>query len=278
MKKDDHVEFTGLLPKELQGKKVKKPIYGTVVKVNGSRITVKPRYKRFNVVVAMADLTEVGYDKFHKSRTVKKKPANPTISKKAPVNKKVTVKGKGPIKVVTKPGTMKAEVEKKIKKGDEATTTKPKRKPAVLKKPAPKNEGVVKAVAKAKYPEADAESKPKYIVGIDPASDDAKPVAFKIDKDNIEQVPLDDVKKPVDVVVESEEKPFPLNEDSLKNFKETEEKKPYDWNQEKPVNETPDAKPTVTYDEEVTTGKGAVIWTVVIILLGLAVTAYFTLR
>jgi hypothetical protein len=272
MKKDDHVEFTGLLPKELQGKNVKKPIYGTVLKVKGSRITVKPRYKRFNVVVAMADLTEVDYEKFHKSRKAKKKPA----AKKTPT-KKVTVKGDGPVKVVTKPGTMKAEVEKKIQKGDKATATKPKRKPAVLKKSAPKNEGIVKAVAKAKYPDAEAESKPKYIVGIDPATDDAKPVAFKIDKDNIEQVPLDDVKKPVEIVAEGEPK-FPLNEESLKDFEKKEPKKPYDWVQEEPVNETPDAKPTVTYEEEATTGKEAIVWTVIVVLVGLAVTAYFTLR
>lgn len=67
MKKNDHVEFTGKIPAELS--KAAKPIYGTIEKIIGkTKAEVKPRYKRFTVVVPIEDLTEIPYEKFHKKQ------------------------------------------------------------------------------------------------------------------------------------------------------------------------------------------------------------------
>lgn len=107
MKAGTYVQFTGILPVELQKIK-KRPIYGTVVKKIGAhKVEVKPRYKRFTVVVKLVDLTEVAYEAFHKKQThPKKKTKKKKVStpKPAPVvNKepvtKVTVEGDGPVRV-----------------------------------------------------------------------------------------------------------------------------------------------------------------------------------
>jgi len=114
MKKDDNVQFTGKLPKELA--KVKGPVYGTVIRVDGLRIVVKPRYKRFEVTISKVDLTVVDYEKFHKAQKVKRKSPKKKVIAKAPakvtaavVKAAAEVKNKAPF--VSSPETI-AKVSK----------------------------------------------------------------------------------------------------------------------------------------------------------------------
>jgi hypothetical protein len=188
MKKNDHVEFTGNLPKEL--KKAKRPVYGTILKLIGrNKAEIKPRYKRFTVSVALTDLTKVKDEKFTKKRTKKKVIAkNPTL------------------KVV------------------------------------PKNEGVVKAVAKAKYPEP---------------------------KDEVKVTVQDAEKKVAEVC---DKIPFQFNEESLKNFEKKEDEKPFNWVKDDPINTK---TPVDLYDDEVPNGKGAIVLPMIIIVVVLILVSYF---
>jgi len=96
MKKNDHVQFTGKLPKEL--KKTKAPIYGTIVKLIGkNKAEVKPRYKRFTVSILLTDLTKITDKVFTKPQ------------KKSP--KKIVAKA--PIKITAAVVKAAAEVENK---------------------------------------------------------------------------------------------------------------------------------------------------------------------
>lgn len=143
MKTDNYVEFTGLMPKELQ--KAKKPIYGRITKISksGSLITVKPRNRTYEVTVDEADLTEVPYEKFHKKHTGKRKPTIKKGDRKTSVPRskvaeavkkaaaakpvrEVVVKGEGPVKVVSK--DFPKIVEEKIAKA-EAKADQPEKKP-----------------------------------------------------------------------------------------------------------------------------------------------------
>jgi hypothetical protein len=81
MKKNDHVQFTGKVPTKL--KKLKGPIYGTVIKVTKQEVTVKPRYRRFEVVIAKSELTKIKDDVFTKKQ--KYPNGKPAPKKKAPV-------------------------------------------------------------------------------------------------------------------------------------------------------------------------------------------------
>ncbi len=156
MKVGTYVEFTGILPLELQKikrskKDANKKFKGTVVKKIGkTKAEVKPKYRRFTVVVRIADITQIKESAFSKKRKspskkavskkttskittkpkleskpklVKKKP----VIKKKPAIKKVEVKGDGPVKVVPKPNASKMfkdEVSKKIE-SDEKKAEKP---------------------------------------------------------------------------------------------------------------------------------------------------------
>ena len=102
MKKNDHVQFTGKLPKELS--KVKTPVYGTVVKLIGkTKAEIKPRYKRFTVEVLIMDLTKITDSAFTKKRA-KKKVAKKIIAepKVKAVNKMRPVKKEGIVKAIDK--------------------------------------------------------------------------------------------------------------------------------------------------------------------------------
>jgi hypothetical protein len=102
MKKNDYVQFTGKLPKELKG--IKLPIFGKVEKKIGKfKVVVKPRYKRFEVSVAIIDLTEVDYDTYRGKALAKPKAKN-TMKKVVPacVTKKDIKKNSGVTKVVKK--------------------------------------------------------------------------------------------------------------------------------------------------------------------------------
>jgi len=122
MKANDHVEIIGSLPKELS--KVKKPVYGTVTKVTGDKVRVKPRYKRFELEFEIASLKIVDYDKFNKAQkkksksVVKKVPKNPGISK-------VVAEAKEPTKkIIVKSTYSKAVVEEMTAKKEKETEVK----------------------------------------------------------------------------------------------------------------------------------------------------------
>jgi len=90
MKKNAYVQFTGKLPKELKGMKL--PIFGKVEKKVGKlKVIVKPRYKRFEVSVAITELTEVDYDTYQgkakKTAPVKPAAKKPVAKKTPPVKK-----------------------------------------------------------------------------------------------------------------------------------------------------------------------------------------------
>jgi len=103
MSKDEYVEFTGILPKELQ--KARKPIYGKIIKRSSSLITVKPRYKSYEVIVDKADLTIIDYDMFHKKHSKKRKAVK--------VKKKVVAKVTKVVKPKKNEGVVKAVSEAK---------------------------------------------------------------------------------------------------------------------------------------------------------------------
>lgn len=103
MSKREYVEFTGILPKELIG--AKKPLYGRVVKKSKSGLlTIKPKYRDYEVTVDKADVTEITKDKFSKKHKKKKSstPKKPVVVKK-PAAKKPKVEK------VTKPTTVKVK-------------------------------------------------------------------------------------------------------------------------------------------------------------------------
>jgi hypothetical protein len=185
MKKNDHVEFSGKLPKELKNVK-KKPIYGTIVKLIGkTKAEVKPRYKRFTVSVALTELTKVTEEQF----TVKQK--NPEGKPKA-VAKKPAVKKSTP-----KKSTPKCETPAKLK------------------------EAVVKAKAEVieKKP-AVSTSKPKYIGGVDPAIPEAEPVIMKVHENGtMENVTPKDVPgdAPVKLYAEKNDSLIKEKEDPILN-------------------------------------------------------------
>lgn len=144
MSKPKYVEFTGILPKQLQG--AKKPLYGTVVKKSKTGLlTIKPKYRDYEVTVDKADVKTIPESKFHKKHKKKK----PSTTKK-PLAKKTVVKKED------KP-TPKAPVKKVVAKVDKPCDTK--------KELKPKNERIYKAVetAKAEVP------KPKEPFVTDPA-------------------------------------------------------------------------------------------------------------
>ena len=72
MKKNDNVEFIGHLPKKISN--LEKPVYGTIVNTIGKdKAIVKPRYKRYTVVVKLSELNKIPYDVFNKKQQVTKK-------------------------------------------------------------------------------------------------------------------------------------------------------------------------------------------------------------
>ena len=217
MKKNDHVEFSGTLPKELKNVK-KKPIYGTIVKLIGkTKAEVKPRYKRFTVAVALVDLTEVTEEQF----TVKQ--TNPT-GQPVPVAKKPVVKKSKP----------KCDTPAKIKEAVKEA----------------------KAVVKEKKP-AISTSKPT-------------PVAEK----------LMETPQPILVPKIPVDKPVPLTGACLDDMPKKEESRGSDWDVEKPVNKTPEVKPTYNPDREEylddqERGNGVVIGVWALLVSAAAICAYY---
>ena len=211
MKKNNYVEFTGLLPKELQG--VKTPIFGQVEKKMGkTKVVVKPRYKRFEVVVNVADLTVVSHEAYQGKK--KKK----TVAKKTPLK---------PLKATNE------------------------MKPCETKKDLKPNAGIKKVVAKAK--------------------EEVNKPSFKTDSAEKLTVP----KMPEEL---------PLNSPVMDKFakKEEEDVKPYNWVQDDPINKqadelkTPYQKDMEEYlDDQETSRGGAVVWGVVVIIVAVAIGAYF---
>jgi hypothetical protein len=119
MKKNTYVQFTGKLPKELKGMKL--PIFGKVEKKVGKlKVIVKPRYKRFEVSVAITELTEVDYDTYQgKAKKTAPKPTakKPVAKKTTPVKKEkkadIPTSPETPLKVVPKEEAPKAVNEMK---------------------------------------------------------------------------------------------------------------------------------------------------------------------
>jgi hypothetical protein len=63
MKKHDHVEFVRRLPKKISN--LEQPVYGVIVNLIGKdKAIVKPRYKRFTVIVSLNSLVKVSPDVF----------------------------------------------------------------------------------------------------------------------------------------------------------------------------------------------------------------------
>ncbi len=66
MKKNDYVEFRRVPTKLADSPK---PIYGTIkTMLSKDKAIVKPRYKRFTIVVKLSDLSVVSYDDFNKKQ------------------------------------------------------------------------------------------------------------------------------------------------------------------------------------------------------------------
>ena len=194
MKAGIHVQFTGILPVELQ--KIKKKskdkdiqFVGTVVKKIGTtKLEVKPRYKRFTVVVKIADVTQIKESAF-------------LIKQKFPDGK-------------SKPAAKKPAVKKSKPKCDT---------------PAKITEAVKEAKAEVK------EKEPAVSIS-EPESNPAEKLMETPQPTPVPKIPVD--------------KPFPLNGACLDDMPKKKEEKPYNWVEGKPVNETPDAKPTYNTDME----------------------------
>jgi len=109
MKKNDYVQFVGILPKELQG--VKGPIFGKVEKLIGkTKLIVKPRYRHFEVTVNIADVTVVTKKQYQGKaaktslKKIHPKPKKEIVKKPVPAcaTKKDIKKNSGVTKVVKK--------------------------------------------------------------------------------------------------------------------------------------------------------------------------------
>jgi len=109
MKKNDYVQFVGILPKELQG--TKGPIFGKVEKLIGkTKLVIKPRYRHFEVTVNIADVTNVTKKQYQGKaaktslKKIHPKPKKEIVKKIPPacVTKKDTKKNSGVTKVVKK--------------------------------------------------------------------------------------------------------------------------------------------------------------------------------
>lgn len=173
MKKNAYVQFTGKLPKELKGMKL--PIFGKVEKKIGkTKVVVKPRYKRFEVSVAITELTEVDYDTYQgkAKKTAPKPTAKKPVAKKTPPVKKekkadIPTSKKNPVlKVVPKatnemkPCETKSGITKAVEKAA-----------AVAEKPMPLNEESLKDFAKKE------EEKPYNWAKTDPINKTPEPVS-----------------------------------------------------------------------------------------------------
>lgn len=106
MKKDDYVQFVGIMPKEL--KKVKGCIFGKIVKkVGKTKVVVKPRYRHFEVIVNIADVVKVTKKEYQgqaAKKALKKIKPEPKVKKVVPpcVAKKKAEKKSGVATAVKK--------------------------------------------------------------------------------------------------------------------------------------------------------------------------------
>jgi len=82
MNAKDHVEFTGMIPKEMstkknmKGKLPRRPFYGVIQSIKGDIAIVKPKSQRFTVKVNVTQLTVVDEDKTAKKQKNPRKKRN----------------------------------------------------------------------------------------------------------------------------------------------------------------------------------------------------------